>query len=192
MIIKKSELKMVPGTDPILHKAPAEFNFDGELDASMLTNLMFARMQEVGGIGLSAPQVGLDIKMFVMGIKEVKVEVFNPTIDSFSADEFSTIEGSLSFPGVQVMVKRPAVIGVTYFDKNGNKKQEELAGLTARIFQHEYDHMLGITLDKRVSKLKWDLASKKLKNRKDKFVKEQVQKRLLSIHNEIQEQNGNP
>ena len=182
---------MVPGDDPILHKVPGDFNFEGDVDAAMLTNIMFARMEEIGGIGLSAPQVGLDLKMFVMGIKDAKIEVFNPTIDSYSTNEFSTVEGSLSFPGVQVMVRRPAVIGVTYFDKNGNKKQEELAGLTARIFQHEYDHMLGITLDKRVSKLKWDLATKKLKNRKDKFIKEQVQKRLIGIHKEIQEQNGN-
>ena len=110
MIIKKSELKILP-VNELNPGFASKFNFD-EVDASMLTNVMFDRMTEMGGAALSAPQVGLDMCMFVMGIDQAKIEVFNPTIVSYSKEETLMNEGSLTFPGILVIVKRPIAVTV--------------------------------------------------------------------------------
>ena len=190
MIIKKSELKILPANE-LNQGFASKFNFD-EVDASMFTNVMFDRMNEMGGAALSAPQVGLDMCMFVMGIDQAKIEVFNPTIVSYSKEEELMNEGSLTFPGILVIVKRPIAVTVEYYNKNGELQQNEFKGLTARIFQHAFDHLQGTTMKDKVSKLKWDLATKRLNNYKQKLVKKYTQKKLLEIKKAMEEQtNGN-
>jgi len=190
MIIKKSELKILP-VNELNQGFASKFNFD-DVDASMLTNIMFDRMSEMGGAALSAPQVGLDMCMFVMGIDHARVEVFNPTILSYSKEEALMNEGSLTFPGILVIVKRPIAVTVEYYNKNGELQQNEFQGLTARIFQHAFDHLQGTTMKDKVSKLKWDMATKRLNNYKQKLVKKYTQKKLLEIKKAMEEQtNGN-
>ncbi len=190
MIIKKSELKILPANE-LNQGFASKFNFD-EVDASMLTNIMFDRMTEMGGAALSAPQVGLDMCMFVMGVDHARVEVFNPTVVSYSKEEALMNEGSLTFPGILVIVKRPIAVTVEYYNKNGELQQNEFQGLTARIFQHAFDHLQGTTIKDRVSKLKWDLATKRLNNYKQKLVKKYTRKKLLEIKKAMEEQtNGN-
>jgi peptide deformylase len=153
---------------------------------------MFDRMSEMGGVALSAPQVGLDMCMFVMGVDHAKVEVFNPAIISYSKEEALMNEGSLTFPGLLVIVKRPIAVTVEYYNKNKELQETEFQGLTARIFQHSFDHLQGITIKDKVSKLKWDLATKRLNNYKQKLVKKYTQKKLLEIKKTMEEQtNGN-
>ena len=190
MIIKKSELKILPANE-LNQGFASKFNFD-EVDATMLTNVMLDRMTEMGGVALSAPQVGLDMCMFVMGIDQAKIEVFNPTIVSYSKEEELMNEGSLTFPGILVIVKRPITITVEYYNKNDELQQNEFKGLTARIFQHAFDHLQGTTMKDKVSKLKWDLATKRLNNYKQKLVKKYTQKKLFEIKKAMEEQtNGN-
>ena len=102
MIIKKSQLKF---NNNIF--VPEKFIFDGDPDANMLSNLMVERMKELGTIGLTAPQVSLKFNMFVMGIDDAVIGVFNPKIIAYSEIEESVIEDTIHYPGVQVMVKRP-------------------------------------------------------------------------------------
>ena len=190
MIIKKSELKLIPANELALYIAE-EVDFS-KIDALMLTNVMLDRMTEMGGVALSAPQVGLDMSMFVMGIDQARVEVFNPTIISYSKEETLMNEGSLTFPGISVIIKRPVSITVEYYNKNGELQQNEFKGLTARIFQHAFDHIQGTTMKDKVSKLKWDLATKRLNNYKQKLVKKYTQKKLFEIKKAMEEQtNGN-
>jgi len=186
MIIKKSELKLLP-VNELNQGFASKFNFE-EQDASMLTNIMFDRMTEMGGAALSAPQVGLDMCMFVMGVDHARVEVFNPTIVSYSKEEALMNEGSLTFPGILVIVKRPIAVTVEYYNKNGELQQNEFQGLTARIFQHAFDHLQGTTIKDKVSKLKWDLATKRLSNYKQKLVKKYTQKKLFEIKKAMEEQ----
>ena len=190
MIIKKSELKLVPANEhPLSIADDVDFS---KIDASMLTNVMLDRMVEMGGVALSAPQVGLDMSMFVMGIDQARVEVFNPTIISYSKDETLMNEGSLTYPSISVIVKRPASITVQYYNKNNEIQHNEFQGLTARIFQHAFDHLQGTTIKERVSKLKWDMATKRLNNYKQKLVKKYTQKKLFEIKKTMEEQtNGN-
>ena len=190
MIIKKSDLKIIPA-DQLSKGFASKFNFEDD-DASMLTNIMLDRMTEMGGVALSAPQVGLNICMFVMGIDQARIEVFNPTIVSYSKDEALMNEGSLTFPGMLVVVKRPNTVTVEYYNKKGELQQNEFQGLTARIFQHAFDHLQGTSIKEKVSKLKWELATKRLNNYKQKLVKKYTQKKLLDIKKSMEEQtNGN-
>ena len=190
MIIRKSEIKLIPANE-LNQGFASKFDFN-DVDALMLTNIMLDRMTEMGGVALSAPQVGLDMCMFVMGIDQARIEVFNPTILSYSKEDALMNEGSLSFPGISVIVKRPISITVEYYNKNGDKQLNEFQGLTARIFQHAFDHLQGITIRDKVSKLKWDMASKRLNNYKQKLVKKYTQKKLLEIKKAMEEQtNGN-
>jgi peptide deformylase len=190
MIIKKSELKLVPAQD-LPHISASFFNFV-DVDAEMLTNIMFDKMTEMGGVALSAPQVGLNMSMFVIGINDARIEVFNPKIISSSIETNLMNEGSLTYPGVLVIIKRPVSIVVEYYNKKGEFQQNEFHGLTSRIFQHAYDHLNGRTIKENVSELKWKMAVKRFNNYKQKLVKKYTQRKLLEIKRSMEEQtNGN-
>jgi peptide deformylase len=126
--------------------------------------------------------------MFVMGVNQAKLEVFNPKIISYSKEEMLMNEGSLSYPGILVIIKRPESIVVEYYNKNGDLQQNEFQGLTARIFQHAYDNLQGVTIKDKVSKLKWELATKRLNNYKQKLVNKYTQKKLFEIKKAMEEQ----
>ena len=73
-------------------------------------------------------------------------------------------EACLSFPGLQLKVKRPASIRVRFQDPYGNWITRQFAGMSARVFLHEYDHLFGVDFTDKVSKLKLDMAKKKVKS----------------------------
>ena len=161
MIVKRSELKLIPDSDPFLHKAPKPYDFDLYGDsAELFANVLHQKMKEFKGVGLSANQVGIDATVFVMGVDDFKLDVFNPKIIS-STGECNYNEGCLSYIGIQVKVKRPEEIVVEFYNAKGERQERILGGLTARIFQHEYDHMQGKTIKDQVSPLKWAVALKK-------------------------------
>lgn len=190
-MIKKSDLKLVKQDSNVLLSPPEPFIFNDEIDAEMFANMMLERMEELGGIGLSANQVGINKRMFVMGKNEAKYAIFNPVIISTSLEEVSMDEGCLSFPGIYMKVQRPQTVSVRYQNTKGTFIENEFTGLTARIFLHEYDHMEGRTFKDRVSKLKWDLAFNRMVKRTKKIVRKGVQKQLINIANQIKEENVN-
>ena len=124
-------------------------------------------MAATGGIGLSANQCGLPIRAFVMYTDIDKKEVefmLNPKIESESLDDQVLFkEGCLTYPFLFLDIKRPRVIKVSYTDLNGERQERVWTNLTARIFQHEYDHMEGKNFTMYASKLKMDMALKKAK-----------------------------
>jgi peptide deformylase len=120
-----------------------------------------------------------------MGIDDAVMEIFNPKITAYSEVEESVIEGTIHYPGVQVMVKRPVIIQAEYQNKKGEEIKDTFTGLSSRIFQHHFDLLQGLTIKDKVSKLKWDLASKRYNNKKNKFIKQQVQKKLLEIKKDL-------
>lgn len=185
MIIKKSELKLINSNHPTLYLEPEPFNFKGDADATMLCNIMFEKMKELGGVGLSANQLGLNIRMFVMGIDSELIEVFNPKILNTGLETVSLSEGCLSFPGINLMVRRPERVTASFQDRRGVETIKEFEGLTARIFLHEYDHMQGKIFREHVSTLKWNLAVKRRNHIKNKLVKKYSQKTLIDIYNEV-------
>jgi peptide deformylase len=110
---------------------------------------MLQVMHEHHGIGLAANQVGERIRMFVMYIGGHSWACFNPEIVQTYNDLTEFDEGCLSFPGESCIIKRPNTIHVRYYDVSGVEIQEELTGLASRCFQHELDHLNGITMQDR-------------------------------------------
>ena len=175
------ELKLIPPTDPRVQSAIAPFNNEmlkdeGFKDRKELSDKMFDTMKKYGGIGLSANQVGLPFNMFVLGDhpdveKNLKMTCFNPMIISSSVEEETMKEGCLTFPFVFLSITRPRKVVVKYEDENGDLKEGSLDGMISRVFQHEYDHMLGKTFVDGVSKLKLDIAYKKAEKMMSKYKK---------------------
>ena len=172
------ELKLIPPTDPRVLTAIAPFQNDmlqeeGFKDRKELTEKMFELMRKYGGIGLSANQVGLPFNMFVLGDHPqlengLKMACFNPMIISSSEEKVVMKEGCLTFPFVWLSITRPRKVVVKYEDENGELKEGHLDGMMSRIFQHEYDHMLGRVFTEYASKMKLDMAYKKAEKEMDR------------------------
>ena len=114
--------------------------------------------------------------MFVLGDhpeieKGLKMTCFNPMIISSSVEEETMKEGCLTFPFVFLNITRPRKVVVKYEDENGDLKEGHLDGMISRIFQHEYDHMLGRTFTEYASKMKLDMAYKKAQKMMNKYGK---------------------
>jgi peptide deformylase len=165
MIVRKSELKLIPDSDPVLHKKPAPYDFERYGGtATLFANVLYEKMKEFGGVGLSANQVGIDASVFVIGVEEVRIDVFNPeVVATYGESDYN--EGCLSYMGVYLSLKRPERIEVKFQNASGEWQERIYTGLTARIFLHEYDHMQGKTMKDQVSPLKWALAVKKGKKK---------------------------
>ena len=86
---------------------------------------------------------------------------FNPKIVETSKEEILIDEGCLTYPGVWLKVKRPIAIKVEFEDEKGEKHERTFDGLSSRIFQHEYDHIKGLTFRDKASKIKLEFALKK-------------------------------
>lgn len=121
---------------------------------------MHATMLEHRGLGLAAPQVGLDISLFVMNCSGNKRTCFNPQIISTDDNMNTEKEGCLSFPFLHLSVTRPFSIVASWVDENGYEYTETLMGLEARCFLHEWDHCQGIVFTDRVGKTTLHLAKK--------------------------------
>lgn len=162
-------LDLVNETDPILKKPVRAWNDDIGIDKKALVKEMLSYMIIKGGIGLAAPQIGLDLAVFVMGNETESHALFNPRIISVGKDLAQMQEGCLSFPGLYLNVKRPATVVVQYEDIDGKTQEKELKGIMARVFLHEYDHLMGICFTDRVADLSLKLAqgrrAKNLKKR---------------------------
>ena len=150
--------------DDYLWDEVPQFDFaNPPVDPEKLSMAMVSYMRDQGGIGLAANQVGYNFKMFVTE-GEPAFAVFNPTITFSSPNQVMLDEGCLSFPNLLLKIKRPASIRVRFQDPYGNWITKQFAGMSARVFQHEYDHLFGVDFTDKVSKLKLDMAKKKVKN----------------------------
>ena len=152
---------------------------EGFKDRKELTDKMYELMKKYGGIGLSANQIGLPFNMFVIGDHPnlengMKLTCFNPMIISKSEEEVVMEEGCLTFPFLFLKITRPRKVVVKYTDENNELKEGQLDGMMSRVFQHEYEHMLGRTFTEHASKLKLDRAYKKAEKLMDKVQKEKA------------------
>ena len=157
-------MHLVKSPDPWLQKVVKDFDFE-TLDAKAISEEMIELMVQEGGIGLSANQVGLDARIFVMKphLLEDKspLVIINPHLASVTVNYENLPEGCLSHPDLFLSVKRPRGIIANYLDITGKECKIELYDIDARCFLHEYDHLQGIEFTDRVSRLKLDMAKKK-------------------------------
>jgi len=138
-------MKILLHPDPTLSKIshPIEEINDGTIE---LINNMFITMNEAGGIGLSAIQVGVDKQLFIMSINGASYIFINPVITWRSPETQTINEGCLSLPGTFVDMTRSAKIIVNAFGVDGKIFEVEATGLHAACIQHEMDHLSGKTL----------------------------------------------
>lgn len=129
-------------------KIPEE-TFDKPISNQQLSILLTNFMLKTRAIGLAANQVGYKKRVFVMNIDGQQYCCFNPSLISFDKDTETMVEGCLSFPKDRLSIARPISIVVKYYDYIGNETCKTLTGLAARCFQHELDHLNGITMHQR-------------------------------------------
>ncbi|SNR52022.1 peptide deformylase [Hymenobacter mucosus] len=168
--------------DPVL-KAPAKPLAPdySPTELKQLVQDMFDTMYYAHGVGLAAPQVGKSIRLFVVDSEPmldededgkpiipeptaapVKRAFINPQMVEETGQEWAFEEGCLSIPGVRETVYRKPVITLRYEDENRQQHQETFSGMTARVIQHEYDHLEGVLFTDYVSGLKKQLLKGKL------------------------------
>ena len=156
------DLKLVNEDNEILRKVADHWDWEKDGDPSELVKAMSKLMVLHNGIGLAAPQCGIAKRIFVMGNSDHLVACINPEIISGS-ERVREQEGCLSFPDLWMYVERYKDISVEYYNVAGEKVQQELTGLMARVYQHELDHLNSICFDDRVGKLVLERAKEKRK-----------------------------
>lgn len=127
-----------------LTTATAHFDFNNsQTNPHDLVQTMLEQMINSKGIGLSANQLGLSHRVFVMRGDEYNFACFNPKIVSMSNDTNTLEEGCLSFPGVVVKVPRANTVRLRFQTASGGTDTKTFDGLSARVIQHEIDHLDG-------------------------------------------------
>ncbi|MCU1350890.1 MAG: peptide deformylase [Acidimicrobiales bacterium] len=136
--------------DPVLKQRAVEVtDIDGRLAA--LADDMLQTMYDAPGVGLAAPQVGVQKRMFVydLGDGAGPRTMVNPRLVE-SRGEFVWDEGCLSVPGLSWEILRPDEVHVVGLDLEGNEVSIEASGFEGRVFQHELDHLDGVLLLERL------------------------------------------
>ena len=158
---------------PILRKETEEIEEDyPKLDA--LLDDMFETMYYSKGMGLAAPQIGRNIRLFIVDTDQLErdpedptsvyiKEVFiNPIILDESGKPWEYEEGCLSIPDVRGSVARAPKVRIEYYDANFELQDKIFDGITARVIQHEYDHLEGVLFVDLLKPLKKRFVQKKL------------------------------
>jgi len=140
-------------------------SIEGYDDLEKFENEYVNLMLNEKGMGLAANQVGITKRFFAIGHEtfdtfKKHAIIWNPKVINFSKEKVIDLEGCLSFKGIWLRVERPKTVEVEYETTQGTKQTARLDGMESKCFQHECDHLDGITFNKRVSKLRWQMAQK--------------------------------
>ncbi len=143
------ELRIRTWPDNLLKKKCREVEVvDGSI--RRLLDEMHFLVQENKGVGLAANQAGLDLKLIVIEDRDEVIKLVNPKIIK-KEGRMTFLEGCLSFPGIELKVKRAKKVWVSSLNEKGEAVNYEAEGLLAVIFQHEIDHINGISFIDKVS-----------------------------------------
>ncbi|KAB2008377.1 hypothetical protein ERO13_D10G087300v2 [Gossypium hirsutum] len=166
-------LKIVEYPDPILRKRNKRIDtFDENL--KKLVDEMFDVMYKTDGIGLSAPQVGINVQLMVFNPvgergEGQEIVLVNPRVAKYSKKMVLFNEGCLSFPRIYADVQRPESVKIDAQDINGARFTIDLSELPARVFQHEFDHLQGILFFDRMTDEVLDSICKQLEELEKKY-----------------------
>ena len=139
-----------PNTHPILHERVKKCSYD--LDRAEISKILYENMVHHNGVGLSANQIGINERVFIM-VKDLEYNeilvCFNPRIVKQSSKMVVMEEGCLSYPDEFIDVERSETVVVKYEDENKVDHKIKLEGFAARVFLHEFDHMQCINFNQR-------------------------------------------
>jgi peptide deformylase len=157
-------LKLVNRDDNILTTPCQIFDFTNPpFDPIEFAKELVKFMYDNNGVGLAANQVGVPYRIFAMRGQPENFVCFNPKIVQPSVAEVLLEEGCLTYQGLYVKVKRPQHLRVRFQTPNGDTLTKQFTGMTARIFQHELDHLDGIVFYNRANRYHRDRALSKWK-----------------------------
>ena len=142
----------------------ADDRIDGYNDLERFERDMIRLMLDENGMGLAANQIGITKRFFAIGHEsfdtfQKHAIIWNPQVINASEEKVIDVEGCLSFRDIFVKVERPKTVEVQYETTQGKTRFAKLDGMESKCFQHELDHLEGITFNKRVSKLRWQMAN---------------------------------
>lgn len=164
--------------DPVLRKVTVDI--DKSVDVKKLSEDMFETMYNAKGVGLAAPQVGLNLRIFVVdgrpfnegedmeerdkdpSLIDFKQVFINAEILDEKGKEWAFEEGCLSIPDIREDIYRPEFVTINFFDENWVEYTKTYEGLAARIIQHEYDHIDGILFTDHLNPVKKRMLKNKL------------------------------
>jgi peptide deformylase len=173
-------LPIVAYGDPLLKRESEDITKDYPALDQLIKD-MYETMYHAKGVGLAAPQIGLNIRLFIVdgapfadeegdepdpkavGIESFKKVFINPVIEEESGELWAFQEGCLSIPRVRENVQRKSEVLISYYDEHWNLHKEQFSGYAARIIQHEFDHIEGVLFTDHLNPLKKKLIQKKLK-----------------------------
>jgi len=166
-------LPIVAFGSPILRKKCIDIDSEyAELE--LLIKDMKETMHEANGVGLAAPQINIKIRLFLIDTaaffedqeepdeKIIRKVFINPIIIEEKGEDWKYNEGCLSIPDIREDVIRKSIITIKYFDENFKKHTNTYTGLTARVIQHEYDHIEGVLFTDKISALRKRMIKGKL------------------------------
>jgi peptide deformylase len=157
-------MKLVEPNDPILTTPCKDFNFlNPPFEPVQFAKDLVKFMYDSNGIGLAANQVGIPYRVFAMRGSPENFVCFNPKIVWKSQMKIELEEGCLTYPGLIVKVTRPQHVRVRFTTPNGDTLTKQFTGMTARIFQHELDHLDGVLFYNKANRYHRDAALKKWK-----------------------------
>ncbi|MEH6443658.1 MAG: peptide deformylase [Oceanospirillaceae bacterium] len=140
---------------PVLRKRATEVDDILGSECQQLISQMMQAVSLAGGVGIAAPQIHHSVRIFIMCSKPnarypdaplmSPTAIINPEILHYSNEKIKGWEGCLSVPSMRGLEPRHREITVRYFDRQSNEQQQQLTGFIARIFQHELDHLNGLT-----------------------------------------------
>ncbi len=131
--------------NPVLRKtSQAVSNFEEKKVQETIQDLKETLRASKEGLGLAAPQIGVNLRIFALDVDDALSIFINPKITHFSSKTKLYDEGCLSVPGVWGKVKRSVKVVMKYYDEKGKKHKIKAKGLIAQAFQHEIDHLDGI------------------------------------------------
>ena len=163
----EQEINLISIDNKYLKEDTIPFDFaNPPMDPEKLFKDMSKFMTEHKGVGLAANQIGLPYSVFVFGepnSPEDHYGVFNPKIVDYSKETEYAEEGCLSFPGLWIKIKRPSTIRARFTTWDGTQDTIQLGGYSARVFQHEFDHMYGVCFQKRANIFHLEKGNKNLK-----------------------------
>ena len=160
---------------PVLRKVAEDVTPEYPELKTLIAN-MFETLDASNGVGLAAPQIGLAIRVVVIDLdvlsedfpeyKGFRKAFLNAHILEYDeqSDKASSEEGCLSIPGISEKVTRPTRIHVKYLDEEMHEHDEWVEGYLARVMQHEFDHLEGTMFIDRLSPLRKNMITGKLKN----------------------------
>ena len=156
-----NEYSIVELGDPRLRQTARPVDLTRLEQLLPIADAMREWMDKRGGVGIAAPQIGVDLQMMIIASKPnprypnaplmQPLLLLNPLPLRYGDATVEEWEGCLSVPGLRGKVRRPDAVDIEFFDLHGKGHQMALSSFPARIFQHEYDHLIGMTFVDRVA-----------------------------------------